>query len=238
MKNCQNRLYSAIAWIAGGCPEARAQPIARRLFAVFTDESRPTEVREVSALAFGKIAEPMPDAVPTLLRYKHDPNPGIRAAVASALRAAAFKTTASGQATQVFIEMLEDRDEAVRQIAAAALYVYPTESAVASLCRLLSRDKNRVTRYEACRTLGRIGSRDALPAINAALRDREWLVSQQARYSLSKIMNPQKESQNEQVAEPTSGPKCQPADTKETKPRIRLKLRNENLPDDGKEKGG
>ena len=164
----------AIGWIQSAGPEA--EPVMPRLLAIFADDARPVEVRIACGVAFGGIRQQFPDAVTLLLRHKNNSSPDMRFAIACSIGYVARDTELSSEAADALTEMLTDPDENVRQAAAAGLFFVPTESAVAALCQVLRKDKNRVTRYEACRALGAIGSSAAIPALKKALRDREFLV--------------------------------------------------------------
>jgi HEAT repeat protein len=156
---------------------ASASTIAARLA---SDESK--LVRKQAAYALAHLHSRQ--ATPALIAALKDKDSEVRAAAATAL-----SEYADPSAVAPLIESLKDNSEFVRAQAALALGTNAKDaaSAVPRLIRLLSSDHSHDVKRKAARTLGLIGDRSALPALNHARFDPDPYLSQIATEAIKNI---------------------------------------------------
>ncbi len=82
---------------------------------------------------------------------------------------------------------LKDQDYSVRSTAAEGLGNTQSELAVLPLSNVLLRDENEHCRYEAARSLGKIESKTAMPALLHGLNDRDENVQRECIVSLGNL---------------------------------------------------
>jgi HEAT repeat protein len=161
---------------------ARAVPV---LVELLQQESADPEQRWRAAELLGAIGPEAADAVPALVAARRDADPHVRAV---AVRSLGQLAPASAEAIPELVEAL-DSAERLPALAALANFGALAAPAVPRVRAILAKGGDAAVRWNAARTLGRIGppARAAVPDLLAGLRDRDALVREHCAESLGQV---------------------------------------------------
>ncbi len=155
-----------------------ARAVVPLLAAAFHDSERSVQTKAGRAI----VEIGTPAVIPLILLLK-DSEARIRKFAAERLG-----EIGDPRAVEALIPLSHDPDEQIRYIVITALgKIHPQP--VMELCDMLQ-DQSRRTRCEVARVLGEIGSFDAVEALIAALRERDWWVRACVVRALGKIGDP------------------------------------------------
>ncbi|HOU11863.1 MAG TPA: HEAT repeat domain-containing protein [Anaerolineae bacterium] len=158
-----------------------ADPVATAALCVALDDSN-ARVRENAAIVLGRRRDAR--AMEALLRALHNPALAVRYYAAQAL--ARLGSTAQMR----LVENLSDPEPQVRQVVAAALRHVQDEAIIPKLIAAL-KDEVSHTRILVAQALGNFHGREAIkaaiPALTAALRDKDFDVAWSAAMALRRI---------------------------------------------------
>ena len=140
------------------------------------------EVRHWAARALGKhkVTQAIPELIDAFHRDRHG---NARYGIVIGLMRMNDK-----RANPVLIEALSDSDVHTRNQAAVALGFYPEKAALEPLKRMLAKDTYNLARANAAEALGKIGQKEAMPALKKALNDKEFVVRQKAIIGLGDLI--------------------------------------------------
>lgn len=95
------------------------------------------------------------------------------------------------KAVPALVKELDNNDEKTRILIISALGAIGEHSIPASerLSQLLTQDKRRSVRVATIEALTEFGTKEAIPALNNALKDKDWYVSSTASRAIEKISN-------------------------------------------------
>jgi HEAT repeat protein len=162
--------------IIGALAEIRSPETIGPLIATLSDEN--DEVRWQAALALGEIGDPA--ATTALKSILSDPDKYVRYASATSLTMIGWKPGDADETARYFAAMLEWN--AVRQIG---------RPAVPALVSLL-RDRDSAVRIKVVELLGKMGEKDAIPALMQSLADENREVRWSAALAAPKCSIPMK----------------------------------------------
>lgn len=149
-----------------------------RVNALIGDED--PEMRQAALIAFAKIETSSERLIPVYLDALEDPSPAVRQPVIEGL---ARLGEDGRSAAPALVDLLDSETD--RQAALEALRSIRPDNL--ELCLRLLGHENAGARLLACDRLGRMGNKDAIPALRKALRDDYSFVRRRAREALERI---------------------------------------------------
>ena len=168
------RKQRATALLAGAKPTESEHEVVAALIPVLGDAN--WAVRQNAARALGVWTAP--EAYQPLVKALDDSQSSVRWAVIDALSHRKDAPTAAVLTNQMSHGMdIQQAGQALRAIGAAA------EAAAAGLLG----DRNQQVRYEACRVLKEIGTRQSVPALTSAASDADGVMAMLAEEALNAI---------------------------------------------------
>ncbi|HEX6745808.1 MAG TPA: HEAT repeat domain-containing protein [Longimicrobium sp.] len=175
MRDADAEVRVTAIWALGQIEDRRAVPA---LTAALRDGD--ASIRQKSAWALGQIEDR--SAVPGLAAALRDSDREVRATAVWALG-----QIESPEAVPALGGLLRDADANVRNQAAWALGQIEAESAVQPLAGVVQNDASAEVRKTAVWALGQIEAQSSIPALSAALRDRDAGVRAQAAWAIGQV---------------------------------------------------
>ncbi len=168
-----------------GCTDVRTMRRSRDVIGLVALLQDPDpHVRVKAADALGYVGDSR--AVVPLIKALRDEDPYVREHAARNLGCDYHSSLGcdSGEPVRPLIAVLDDDDDFVRVEAARSLGEHPLPAAREPLERLIRNDRQWQVRQAAAFALGRIGSSESIPVLEALLDDEEMQVVRMARQSL------------------------------------------------------
>jgi hypothetical protein len=171
-----------------GCSDVRSMRRARDvdgLIGLLSDDNPLNRVKAIDALGYVGDSR----AIRPLIKALGDDDPYVREHAARYLGCDYHSSLGcdTGEALQPLLDVLDDRDSFVRVEAVRSLGEHPLPAARAPLERLARSDPRWEVRQATAFALGRIGSTQSLPVLEAMLEDESEQVLRTVRGAIRRI---------------------------------------------------